>query len=104
MVYYYCIIYNKNVIYVGRSFDFKGRMSSHKSATNNPPQYHHIARNNSRLYKRIREIGGWDMVSVKCLEQRLCKSRKEMSRREQRWIDKYRSHHLTNAILFIGDS
>ena len=104
IIYYYCITYQGNVIYVGRTLNFQHRMSSHRSATNNPPQYNHITRNNTPLYKRIREIGGWDQVSVKCLETRSCKSREEIGQREQYWIDMYKSCHLTNRILFIGNS
>ena len=104
MVYYYCITYNENVIYVGRTFDFKRRMNKHKSASNRQPKYPWSTANNTPFNKRVREIGGWDMVTVKCVEKRLCKSRKEMCRREQHCIDKYRSPHLTNAILFIGTS
>ena len=99
MVFYYSIVADNNVIYVGRTFDFKERCSSHKRSTNNPPRYQHLTYNNTPLYKRIRELGGWSKVSMNVLEQKICNSKEKMSLREEYWINKYESIHLTNVAL-----
>ena len=99
MVFYYNIVAHDKVIYVGRTFDFNRRKQQHEYATNHPPPFSWSTKNNTKLYKTIRELGGWEKVSMNFLEHRKCKSKKEMSDREEYWIHKFKSPHLCNTHL-----
>ena len=99
MVFYYNIVTCDKVIYVGRTFHFNRRKQQHEYATNHPPLFSWSTKNNTNLYKTIRGLGGWEKVSMNFLEHRKCKSKKEMSEREEYWINKYKSPHLCNTYL-----
>ena len=101
MVFYYSIVADGKVIYVGRTVNFNRRKQQHEYATNHPPAYSWITKNNTPLYKRIRELGGWEKVSMNFLEHRKCKSKFEINAGELYWINYYKSPHLCNRILFM---
>ena len=102
-LFYYKIVYRKRVIYVGRTFDFMRRSNEHKNASNKVPKYPWSTENNTPLYRRIRQIGGWDKVTMILLETRDEKCRYEMCARETHWIQRHLSKHLTNVILHSID-
>ena len=70
-------------IYVGATTDMKSRRAVHKSDCNNPNNKGY----NKKVYKFIREQGGfsnWDMIMV---EKYACKDKLESGKRERYWME-----------------
>jgi len=70
-------------IYVGATTDMKSRKYTHKSESNNPNNKGY----NKKVYKFIREHGGfsnWDMIMV---EKYPCKDKLESGKRERYWME-----------------
>ena len=59
--------------YVGHTTNFRERSRNHKSACNNPTDEHY----NYKLYKFIRENGGFDNFKIVIIEERNYNSKKE---------------------------
>ena len=73
--------HNNFYMYVGHTIDKNRRLKEHRRATETE---------NSKLYKTIRETGGWDhweMVEISTSE---CKCREEALKIEQDWCEKLR--------------
>jgi hypothetical protein len=69
--------------YVGHTTDFKSRKSNHKLTCNNE----RAGRHNLKVYKFIRENGGWDSFSMVLIENYPCKDTHEASSRERYWYE-----------------
>jgi len=91
-----CVIYkiicndDENFLYVGSTTDFIKRKCQHKSNCNNEND---MSKFNLKLYKTIREKGGWDnfiMLEIEKFPE--CVDRRDAERREQKWIDELKSN------------
>ena len=77
--------------YVGHTTNFRKRKNQHKSACNVS-----IEKNNIKLYKTLRENGGFENWKMIELEKRICVDKRDAERFEQEWIDKLQSKLNTN--------
>ena len=66
---------NKTLLYVGSTTHFKRRMKVHKE---------HVKNRVSKLYKTIRDNGGWNCFTMKIYKQFKCDTKLEMFMEEQR--------------------
>jgi len=78
---------DKKEFYIGSSYEFKQRCRAHKSYCNNEND----KRYNYKLYKYIRENGGWDAWEIILLYDYPCKNRNELHLEEQRAVKEYKS-------------
>jgi hypothetical protein len=69
--------------YNGSCVSFKDRKRRHKSACNNPNADNY----NYKVYRFIREHGGWDNWTMVQLELSSCKNKQELVLRERYWFD-----------------
>ena len=79
----YCIDGSCVYIYFGSTTNFTKRKQSHKSICNN--EKHRLY--NIKLYKTIRENGGWDNWKMALVEVYPCQDKKQLRIREQFYID-----------------
>lgn len=70
---------NLNFIYVGSTTDFRKRKTSHKGECNN--------NNLLKIYKTIRENGGWDAFEMLEIEKYVCNDGNEARTRERYWME-----------------
>jgi hypothetical protein len=70
----------EELLYVGSTTDFTRRKSEHKSRCNTA----HNSEYNLRLYRMIRENGGWDCFKVLILKEYPCSNRIELLLEEDR--------------------
>lgn len=75
---------NIELIYVGSTTNWTKRKNNHKCSCNNPNNKYY----NRRVYKTIRENGGWDNFEMIMLEKYPCKDKIEASARERYWFEK----------------
>jgi hypothetical protein len=68
---------------VGHTTDFTQRKANHKSDCNNGKGNHH----NLKIYKTMRENGGWDNYSMIEIEKYPCRDENEASAREREWFE-----------------
>jgi len=73
--------------YIGSSFDFKARCRAHKSDCNNE----NSKRYNLKVYKYIRENGGFNEWEIILLYDYPCKNKYELKLEEQRTVKEYKS-------------
>jgi hypothetical protein len=73
--------------YIGSSKDFKARCWEHKSNCNNQNRKQY----NYKVYKYIRENGGWDCWNMILLYDYPCKNKNELEQEERRAIKEYKS-------------
>ena len=85
--------------YVGSTVDFYNRKSSHKSTLSNTNRKEY----NFKLYKTIRENGGWDNWRMVQIESRLVSSKREAEKIEQEWIEKFNSD-LNSHKAYLGET
>ena len=78
---------NTKEFYIGSSFEFKQRCSKHKTRCNNQNDKNY----NLKVYKYIRENGGWNEWEIILLYDYPCKNRNQLELEEQRAIKKYKS-------------
>ena len=78
---------DKKEFYIGSSTDFKKRCWGHKSNCNNQNSKQY----NYKLYKYMRENGGWDCWEMLLLYDYPCKNRNELHLEEQRAVKEYKS-------------
>uniref|UniRef100_A0A6C0E1V1 C2H2-type domain-containing protein n=1 Tax=viral metagenome TaxID=1070528 RepID=A0A6C0E1V1_9ZZZZ len=69
-----------NELYVGNTTDFVKRKYQHKEACNNTSMY------NCKLYKVIRENGGWDNWTMEMITFFKCKNLYEAKQKEQEYF------------------
>jgi len=74
---------NLNFIYVGSTTDFIRRKTGHKSACYNEKNKHH----NAKIYKNIRENGGWEAFEMLEIEKYECNDGNEARTRERFWME-----------------
>jgi len=74
-----CNDLNVNDCYVGHTINMTKRKCSHKSACNNEKDRHH----NLKIYKIIRENGGWDNWNMVLVEEFPCKDKFEACKKER---------------------
>jgi hypothetical protein len=79
-----CCIYkiehldNESLIYVGHTTNFKQRKAAHKINCINIKRREF----NHKIYKMIRENGGWEMLQMIEIEKHPCSDKREATRRE----------------------
>ena len=73
-----------NDIYIGHTTNFKQRNKLHKSTCN----VESLKGYNYKIYKIIRENGGWDNWNMTIIEEYPCESVNEARERERYWIEK----------------
>ena len=73
-------IEKENLVYVGQTTDFSKRKHAHKRmAQCDHPTWKD---SNTRIYKMIREYGGWDMFKMIQIKEFPCNSRREAEAEE----------------------
>jgi hypothetical protein len=70
-------------VYIGHTTNFNQRYRMHKSSCNNENQKNH----HCRVYKTIRENGGWDHWEMVGIENYPCDNVNEARERERYWIE-----------------
>jgi hypothetical protein len=73
--------------YVGHTTDFTRRKQSHKSKCHNEKGIHY----NLKVYKTIRENGGWINFSMIEIEKYPCKDDNEARAKEREWFERLNS-------------
>jgi len=74
-----CILLGVNEIYVGHTKDVKNRDDTHKGASKS---------SDYKVYRYIREHGGWENFKMVILEERECENRAEAETIEGNWRKK----------------
>ena len=82
--------------YVGHTTDFTRRKAQHKYNCNHPDRISY----NYKLYKTIRDNGGWSNWSIVPLEEFPCETKMQAVIRERTWVNKLKPSMNTN-ITFI---
>jgi len=107
MDYSKCCIYkiehidDESLVYVGHTTNFKQRKSNHKGNCYNEKGKSF----NIKLYKMIRETGGWEMFKMIEVEKFPCDNNREAERRENEVMKELKSNmntyrsHITNEEL-----
>jgi vacuolar-type H+-ATPase subunit I/STV1 len=73
--------------YIGSSYNFKERCRTHKKSCNNQ----NIKDYNYKVYKYIRENGGWDCWNIILLYDYQCKNKYQLELEETRAVKEYKS-------------
>ena len=79
-----CNDLNVSDCYVGHTTDFKSRKNCHKSKCNNE----NVKGYNSKVYKSLRENGGWNNWSMIEIEKYPCNDAHEARAKEREWYEK----------------
>ena len=79
--------------YVGQTANFKQRKRAHKTICRNINSNNH----NIRVYKKIRENGGWENWTMIEIEKFPCTNGREATARERYWVEKLESN--LNSII-----
>jgi len=87
---------NVTQIYVGSTVNLKNRISKHKSRCNNP----NVESHNAKVYKFIRDNGGWTNWNFKVLEIKGCINKYDASKIEQQHINDLKSELNSNIACF----
>jgi hypothetical protein len=82
--------------YNGSTCSFKDRKGVHKKRCTNPNDKYY----NLKVYRFIRENGGWDNWSMVQLEEYPCKSKQELLARERHWFDIIKPTMNSNSPTF----
>lgn len=72
-----------NGLYIGHTTNFVQRKSAHKTSCNNPKSGNYPV----KLYKTIRECGGWDNWNMEIIAFRNCNDSHEARKVEQEYYD-----------------
>lgn len=72
---------NKDLIYIGSTSNFIKRRCDHKSRCNNPKDQAH----NFKLYRMIREHGGWDNFKCEIIKAYPSQNKKELLNEEEKY-------------------
>lgn len=83
-------IYNDTATYIGKTINYRTRMTGHKSNCTNPNSKAH----NLSVYKYIRENGGWHNFDSEILAEQEC-SRRDSAQLEGDWLNFYNNDTLT---------
>ena len=87
-VFYYKMVMDNEVIYVGSAKNFWERKRLHKLAYDKG--------DTKLIYTAIRDKGGWDNMSFCFIECAYCIDREHLLAREQYWLELHRTPHLCN--------
>jgi len=74
--------------YVGHTTNFIKRKANHKSICNNENHKHY----NFRIYKFIRDNGGWDNWDMVMIEQIKCDNLLEACKIERNYLEEYKAN------------
>jgi hypothetical protein len=88
----YCNDDNIKDIYIGYTTDIKGRMSVHRRCTHNQANKSF----STRMYKFIRDNGGWNNWSYRIIENYKCFNKNDAITKEKYWINYYNPSLNTN--------
>jgi hypothetical protein len=78
----------QETLYVGSTTNYRKRMIDHKSRCRNPKATHY----NYPIYQHIRDLGGWEtIIHIPVEEYPNCNTKLELAKREQKWIDEFKS-------------
>jgi predicted GIY-YIG superfamily endonuclease len=84
---------NNNYIYVGSTTDFPKRKYNHKTAcTNENSRFYNI-----KVYKMIRENGGWNEFEMIEIEKYPCNDKNECFARERYWKEYFNANMNTRV-------
>lgn len=83
-----CNDLNVKDCYVGHTTDFSSRKRKHKYKTLNP----NLPKHDAKVYKCIRENGGWDNWSMIEIEKVNCADSLEAQKQERYWIETLKSN------------
>ena len=89
----YCKDINFHDVYIGHTTNFVQRKHSHKRACNKSNHNSH----NLKVYKIIRQHGGWDNWNMEIIGFKNCKDHSEACTVEQKYFDSYEAS--LNSIL-----
>jgi len=79
-----CKYEDNNELYVGHTTNFVQRKSAHKNSCNNPKSSNYPV----KLYKTIRECGGWNNWNMEIIAFRNCADSREARKTEQEYYEK----------------
>jgi hypothetical protein len=88
----YCNDSNISDTYIGYTTNIKDRMSVHRRCTSNPANKSY----SMRMYKFIRDNGGWNNWSYRILTDLVCTSKNDAIENEKYWIRYFRPSLNTN--------
>ena len=71
-------------LYVGHTCNWNRRKNCHKTDS----KWSEV-----NVYKRIRELGGWENIKMIWIEKHPCNNKREAGAREQHWIDELKPSH-----------
>ena len=74
--------YNNFYMYVGHTINFENRLHQHIEKTEGD--------GDTKLYKTIRDTGGWDNWEMVKIDERYCKNKQDALKIEQDWCEKLR--------------
>lgn len=92
-------IYKNDMIYIGSTERFNQRMYKHKYACNTEGYNKY----NFKLYKTIRENGGWDEWNKEILYEFDCKDRFELRNKENEFIKIYKEKCI-NQLMAVKEN
>ena len=84
---------NDDMIYIGSTIDIKMRMYKHKDVCKNP----NIKEHNSKVYKYIRENGGWNNWKYEIIDEVEVTLRDDIYEYENAYIRKYDAINKLNS-------
>ena len=97
-----CCIYkiehinDESLVYVGHTTNFKLRKQRHKGSCNNETDK---SKHNYKVYKMIRNNGGWDLFRMIEIEKYPCNNKQEADKREFEIIKKMNASINTHIFL-----
>ena len=94
-----CNDLNVKDVYVGHTTHFTKRKASHKFCSLNPND----SKNNLKVYKIIRENGGWDNWMMIEIEKHPCKDENEARARERHWYEVLNANMNTRCPILDVD-
>ena len=86
---------NDDMIYIGSTEDIKDRMSKHKHSCNNIKSH----KNNYKVYKYIRDNGGWDEWKYEIIDEVEVALREDAGIYEGEYIIKYNAINKLNNVV-----
>jgi len=87
---------NDDMIYIGSTEDIKDRMRRHKISCNNIKRRSY---NNCKVYKYIRDNGGWDAWTYEIIDEVEVVLREDAARYEGEYIIKYDAINKLNEVV-----
>lgn len=93
-----CLDNNVTDIYIGHTTDFRKRKTQHKSGCTSETGKKY----NIKVYKFIRENGGWDNWKMIQVEEYPCKTKRDAEAREQYWMQEL-NPTLNSVLAFLPD-